>query len=193
MSAAHGLNLVLNQDGDQPATSVDLVDLSTNELQAFDSLDEARRGAVLQVFVGAVEADDLPPVTGMTTVVGQALRFTPRYPFGAGLEYRVRLDRSMLAAEPGAKDVRNFTFATPRPATPVTRITNVYPTTDRLPENLLKFYLHFSAPMGRGEAYRHVHLLDAEGHELPAVFLELGEELWDRDMRRFTLLFDPGP
>ena len=46
--------------------------------------------------------------------------------------------------------------------------------------------------MSHGEAYRRVHLLDAEGQELPAVFLELGEELWDPAMQRFTLLFDPG-
>ncbi len=61
-----------------------------------------------------------------------------------------------------------------------------------MPENLLKFYLHFSAPMSRGEAYRRIHLLDADGNEVGRPFLELGEELWDRDMRRFTLLFDPG-
>ena len=61
-----------------------------------------------------------------------------------------------------------------------------------MPENLLKFYLHFSAPMSRGEAYRRIHLLDADGNEVADPFLELGEELWDRDMRRFTLLFDPG-
>ncbi len=136
--------------------------------------------------------DDIPPIVGTTSVAGGALRFTPRYPLGDGLECRVRVDRSALASNGSAGHVEILPFSTPRPATPVTKITNVYPTTDQLPENHLKFYLHFSAPMGRGEAYRHVHLLDAEGHELTAVFLELGEELWDREMRRFTLLFDPG-
>ncbi len=46
--------------------------------------------------------------------------------------------------------------------------------------------------MSRGEAYRHVHLLRAEGSEVEGAFLELGQELWDRDQRRFTLLCDPG-
>src|ERR1700674_285034 len=46
--------------------------------------------------------------------------------------------------------------------------------------------------MGRGEAYRHIHLLDSSGKEIEAAFLELGEELWDPAMRRFTLLCDPG-
>ena len=52
---------------------------------------------------------------------------------------------------------------------------------------------YFDAPMSRGEAYRHIHLVDAKtGREVEAPFLELGEELWDGDFRRFTLLCDPG-
>jgi len=46
--------------------------------------------------------------------------------------------------------------------------------------------------MSRGEAYDHVRLLDAKGKPLEDVFLELGEELWDPTMTRFTLLFHPG-
>ncbi len=68
----------------------------------------------------------------------------------------------------------------------------VYPTADKLPENQLKFYLHFTAPMSRGEAYRRVRLLDADGKPVDQPFLELGEELWDPDGKRFTLLIDPG-
>jgi hypothetical protein len=56
----------------------------------------------------------------------------------------------------------------------------------------LKFYIHFSAPMSRGGAYDHVHLLDASGKEIDLPFLELGEELWDPAYQRFTLFFDPG-
>ena len=46
--------------------------------------------------------------------------------------------------------------------------------------------------MSRGEAYRHIRLLDAKGKPVDAPFLELDEELWSRDGMRFTLLFDPG-
>ncbi len=75
---------------------------------------------------------------------------------------------------------------------PSTVVSAVYPSASRLPENQLKLYLHFSAPMTRGEAYRHIRLLDAEGRALQLVFLELGEELWDPGLRRLTLFFDPG-
>src|SRR5207244_1417841 len=65
-------------------------------------------------------------------------------------------------------------------------------TTNRLPENQLKFYLHFSAPMSRGESYRHIQLLDAAGKPVESPFLELDHELWDPEGKRFTLFIDPG-
>jgi hypothetical protein len=53
-------------------------------------------------------------------------------------------------------------------------------------------YIHFSAPMSRGEAYRQVRLLEDEGREVELPFLEIDQELWDPSGRRLTLLFDPG-
>ena len=87
--------------------------------------------------------------------------------------------------------VREFTLPSP-PQTPETRITAIYPTSDELPENLLKFYIHFSSPMSRGEAYKRIQLLDDKNQPVPAPFLELTEELWNTDMTRFTLFFEPG-
>ena len=78
------------------------------------------------------------------------------------------------------------------PRAQATAIEQIYPTADKLPENQLKFYLHFTAPMSRGEAYRRIHLLDADGKEVERAFLEVGEELWDRENKRFTLFIDPG-
>ncbi|WP_395089239.1 Ig-like domain-containing protein [Armatimonas sp.] len=75
---------------------------------------------------------------------------------------------------------------------PPTRVVQVYPTADTVPVNLLKFYLHFSAPMSRGDSYRHIRLLKAGGQPVELPFLELAEELWNPAMTRLTLLFDPG-
>ena len=61
-----------------------------------------------------------------------------------------------------------------------------------LPENHLRFYVHFSQPVAKGEAYQHLELLDAAGAPVAGAFLELGEELWDPSSKRFTLLLDPG-
>ena len=79
-----------------------------------------------------------------------------------------------------------------RPVERPTVVSQIYPSTDRLPENQLKFYLHFSAPMSRGQAYEHIRLIDETGKTIEGAFLELEQELWDRDLRRFTLLCDPG-
>jgi hypothetical protein len=67
-----------------------------------------------------------------------------------------------------------------------------FPSSDVLPENQLKFYIQFSAPMRRGDSYRHIQLLDSAGAPVDAPFLELAEELWDESGRRLTLLLDPG-
>ncbi len=68
----------------------------------------------------------------------------------------------------------------------------IYPTSSELPENLLKFYIHFSQPMSRGQAYRHIKLLKADGKAVDGAYLEIGEELWDASSTRFTLLLEPG-
>lgn len=148
--------------------------------------------------------DDVPPVVGEYAVEGETLRFTPLFPLEPGLRYRAVFRRWLLLAEPASHEglagippeyllsVQEI-FALPREARePSTVVTHVYPSSDVLPENQLKFYVHFSAPMFRGEAYEHLRLLDEDGNPVEEVFLELGEELWDRAGRRFTLFFDPG-
>jgi Bacterial Ig-like domain len=89
-------------------------------------------------------------------------------------------------------EVTELVFA-PRgkPLLPAPKVLAVYPSADVLPENLLKFYIHFSAPMSRGEAYKRIHLMHA-GLEVQDPFLELGEELWDIEQTRFTLFIHPG-
>src|SRR5690606_6065275 len=83
-------------------------------------------------------------------------------------------------------------FATrPKNSEPA-RLIALYPTTSVVPENLLKFYLHFSVPMSRGEVYDRVRLFDTNGKRVEHPFLELSEELWSPDGKRLTLYFDPG-
>jgi len=73
-----------------------------------------------------------------------------------------------------------------------TVITQVFPSAGELPENLLKFYIHFSAPMSRGNIYEHIHLRDEDGKLVELPFLEIDEELWNPEMTRLTLFIDPG-
>jgi hypothetical protein len=73
-----------------------------------------------------------------------------------------------------------------------TRVAAIYPSADRLPQNLLRVYIYFSGPMSRGDAYTHLELRDAAGELVPSPFFELPQELWDPQQERFSLLFDPG-
>jgi hypothetical protein len=71
-------------------------------------------------------------------------------------------------------------------------VEHVYPSAGVLPSNDLKLYVYFSAPMSRGEAWEHLHLLGADSKPLPDVFLEFNQELWDASNQRLTVWFDPG-
>lgn len=146
--------------------------------------------AIFAVYTGAAPpaaGEGKPPVAGSWTVEDGVLRFRPRFPLVAGLAYSARLQ---LEGRPPIV----ASFALPAPETaPATRVVQVYPSGDEVPENLLRCYVHFSAPMSRGEAYEHLRLVDEEtGAEVAAPFVEIGEELWDPEVRRLTLFFDPG-
>ncbi len=144
----------------------------------------APAGTAVSVRVlGARSSSADPPLLGSAESRGETLVFQPRFPLTPGLRYRAVLD-------PGG-----FEKTIEVPAEHLessTAVEHVYPSAAVVPENLLKFYFHFSAPMNRGEAYRRIHLLDAAGREVEAPFLELEEELWDPQARRLTLLLDPG-
>jgi hypothetical protein len=68
----------------------------------------------------------------------------------------------------------------------------VTPSANVWPENLLRLYLTFSAPMRLGVAWRHIRMLDAAGAPMDGMFVEIDQELWDPQGRRLTVLFDPG-
>jgi hypothetical protein len=123
---------------------------------------------------------------GSYTVENRTLIFRPQFPLAAGVRYRA------VFRQPGSRAAVEQTFnGPPRNVTPATRVDRVYPTADVLPSNQLRLYVYFSAPMSRGGAAQRIHLLDKDGRELTAEFLP-GEELWDPNVQRLTLTFDPG-
>ena len=133
--------------------------------------------------------NSLPPLLGSCSVTDSELRFTSRFPLSPAVRYRVELD-SCLIESPYELPAVVFT-SRERKRVPAATVSAIYPTADILPENLLKFYIHFSAPMSRGEAYQRIHLMHGVS-EVEAPFLELGEELWDTEQKRFTLFVHPG-
>ncbi len=73
-----------------------------------------------------------------------------------------------------------------------TTVEEVYPTGEALPENLLRFYIYFSAPMGQDDILPAIDLLDSAGQKVDGVFLTNRFDLWSSDRTRLTLLLDPG-
>lgn len=139
-------------------------------------VENAAPGETFQVYVGE---GDVPPVLGAFSAENGRLVFKPRFLLAD--EVRA-IFRGVVTRFPALRAA----------AAPSTVVETVYPTVDRLPKNLLKFYIVFSGPMQRGEGWTRLQLLKADGTPVELPFLEIDQELWDPGNRRFTILFDPG-
>ena len=76
------------------------------------------------------------------------------------------------------------------PAMP--EVTAFYPSSDTLPENLLRMYVVFSKPMKTQGNLEKIALYTGKGDEVGGAFLETAEELWSPDQKQWTILLDPG-
>jgi len=143
-------------------------------------------GGWASVFAVYAGEGDIPPMLGSYSVDQGTLVFRPKYPPSPGLNIRAVFHapgRTAIVAR----------FAEPKLGLePSAYVEHVYPSANMLPDNLLKFYIQFSAPMSRGEAWDRIHLLDESGSRVELAFLPIVQELWDHDNRRLTVLFDPG-
>ena len=165
------------------ALSQPVIQLERNERgeHYFRVIDGGR--GTLAVFVDSQDKT-LPALLGSSSTKSGDLIFVPRFSLRPGLTYRAEF------RGPAA-----ITKTFPIPAAQghdATFVQHVYPSTSELPENQLKLYIHFSAPMSRGGVYEAIHLLDEKGAVIEKPFLELEQELWNPELTRFTLLFDPG-
>jgi len=139
-----------------------------------------------------VTGQDGPPMAGKYEVTADALLFRPAFPLDPGRRYSARFDPARLPA-PRTDELLEKTIALPAAeAGPSTFVTGVWPAAGVWPENLLRFYIHFSAPMSRTTGVGRVHIEDAQGREVTGALLPLELDLWNGDYTRYTVLFDPG-
>lgn len=120
------------------------------------------------------------PVAGTYSRYGDSLSFKANFSFAAGESYHAVFGKLELS------------FSIPEEKFTPTFIETIHPQADVLPENMLRMYISFSAPMMPGEAYDHITLLTENGTSVEKAFLIIDQELWDTERKRFTLLFDPG-
>lgn len=171
--------------------TVEVVGLTARELAALARPAAGAGDRLERLTVHTAEAAAVagrPPVLGRREVAGDRLRFVPRYPFVPGQRYVARWHDP--ARQEASLELIFTPPAAPLPAT--TRVVALYPGGDELPENLLRLYLEFSAPMSRGGASAHVRLEEEDGPVVPQPFAAPEVELWDADRTRLTLLLDPG-
>jgi len=136
---------------------------------------------------------EAPPVAGGYALTEGVLRFTPAFPFAPGQRYVARWRTASGGTISAAHTVPKATVDA------TTEVAGLHPSGPTLPANVLRLYLHFSAPMNVGEARHHLRLLrltegpSGPGAEpVPEPFVAPEVELWDDEHRRLTLLFDPG-
>jgi hypothetical protein len=116
---------------------------------------------------------------GKFSTANGIITFTPPFPFSSNQLYEVLCKENLIGA-----------FTPAAGSTPSTRIVEIYPTQDTLPENLLKMHIRFSRPMGIGGSYQHISITENGKPIQP--FLELEAELWNYDKTVFTLWLNPG-
>jgi hypothetical protein len=166
--------------------------LSSSELAALDRarLDAAGWQEVLTITVAGGTG---PAVAGRYAVAGGVIEFTPAFALDPGREYDVRFDPARLPQPRPAPALERRVSLPAGPARqPSTVVTTVYPSGDVWPENLLRFYVHFSAPMAGAPSVGFVRLVDDRGEEVPDALLEIDVDLWNGDRTRCTVFFDPG-
>lgn len=175
--------ILLNADSPRP--TIEVVDVPLDQLRAISGT-ESRDAwtAILRIAVGT--GADQPAAVGQYAVEDGRIRFTPMFPLDPGRPYHVTF------TPPGGQPVSTTVALPAADTTPKTMVSQVFPTADAVPENQLRLYIHFSAPMGRRGGLDFIHLLDDAGQEVKDPFLPLDAEFWNDDRTRYTVFFDPG-
>jgi hypothetical protein len=173
-------------DRQEPAVALDkgevvAVGIDGAVLRDLDHRPDAAFTRVLSVSVGP----GLPPLAGRYRTEGRTLRFIPAFPLEGGRIYDARLDPG------GGRPVVAVRLATHALPSESGRVVAVFPSGDAVPQNLLRLYVQFSAPMAAGRQGA-LQMLDDQGRPLDDPFLPLGYEFWSPDRTRLTLLLDPG-
>ena len=191
-------SLTVDADPRRPASGgVSVFNLDPHLMASLDRYLQA--GGLLQsifrinvVPTGAPISDDLPDVFGRYDVLDDGVRFIPHFPFEQGLSYRASFDPRPLRP-PGLSDALKLEFSLPREQSARSaEVTHIFPSSDCLPENLLRFYVCFSSSMQRGRVRSEISLFGPDGKPALDVLYRAPVELWDKNMRQLTILLDPG-
>ncbi len=183
-----GIEIRLQAPSNRSGFEIAVEGIPTEDIKFFASLPSQKLNEFFKLtFQENAGIAELPPVMGSMILNRDCLVFQPRFPLIADKSYLVEF------VSPSTKiPTRQSVRVPPQPHREPTQVLAIYPTSSVLPRNVLKFYLHFSAPMQQGNVYQYLTLAKSDGTKLESPFLEVAEELWDPTGTRLTLLLDPG-
>ena len=180
--------------------AIEVTGVPSDTLQSLKRTDLSQEAWTAILRVSVRPSGDQPPagtqpaILGTYTLEKDRIRFVPAFPFDPGRQYDVIFDPA-AAPGSGAGKATRVTAVVSRPADHVeasTVVTQIHPSADVLPENQLRLYVHFSAPMGLRGGVDQVAIVDDAGREVVDPFLPLDTEFWNADRTRYTLFLDPG-
>jgi len=193
-AAPEPLGVTLVTPPGETRAAIDLTGLTVEERAALkNDAPDAVWESLLKVTVQAANPEAAPPpVAGRYRVTDRGVRFTPAFPFQPGRRYDVHVDLGQFRRDEPRR--LKTTVALPGGQTPAAeaRVMGISPAGETVPENLLRFYVWFSAPMSREAGLPHVTLTDERTGVVADAFLPVDGGFWNHDFTRYTLFFDPG-
>lgn len=169
-SDAYGQLKVHTLSGEKGITAIEVVGVPNNDISQIQDSLQVRLAGKSQKVLGSYEID------------GNLTRFKPHWALDKSLTFDVFWSNKLLKTiKPlGAQEVSD------------TEVINIYPDVDRLPANLLKLYIQFSAPMSEGQSAKYINLVKDGEDTVSRAFLNLSPELWNEDRTILTLWVEPG-
>ena len=138
-------------------------------------------------------------VLGRYRVVKNRVAYTPRFLPDTKIPYLISFNHNALAellSLPKLKKADSVVIDSVQyfqlQSAPVSEVQWTYPHINVLPENTLRMYIYFTAPMSFDNPLDYIDLYDQQGKVIENAFVEVPEGLWNQERTRLTLLFHPG-
>lgn len=165
---------------------------STVVFELLDGQPDIDPSLVFKVFVGKPDACCVgkSPMAGRYAIDKRTVTFYPAFDFIEGQNYTVEVSNHDASIN-RIRYLKPFTIARTN-ADVWPEIIAIFPSGNDIPENTLRFYIHFSSPMQPHVSADYIKLVNQAGTPDTAAFMAFKQELWSEDRKRLTLLMDPG-
>ena len=187
--------LGLNIEGCSQAPPVLIVPVTTGEsvrlhvkLDKTSSSFDWQHSFAIYVEDGGTCCEGRLPIEGIYHSNADGATFEPDFPFAEGTTYHVRLKSDILlnnknlslkkVVQDGQEYFETqFTLPVRQPRKPA-KVVRIYPSSDELPANLLRFYIYFSSSMRTGFARDALKLVAEDGRQVEGALMNFKQELW---------------